>query len=249
LEPDGSNPEDLAWLPVALTIHLVRQLAELPGSNLPVGQPAPVLIAAFYVVILAVTASAPRLAAAAPSRSGKAKPTGRLRRAMPAVLLSLLALAVLMVWRTSSELPDGYLHLTMLDVGAGDALLIETPDGRFVLIDGGPSQIALAENLGQLLPLTARQPDWVVVGGGRREQHDGLLAIPKRIPVGGVLLARNPQSDSLQTFVRQMKEAGRPVAVGTAGSHLDLGPGTELEILAMARFSACTTTPSACSSR
>jgi beta-lactamase superfamily II metal-dependent hydrolase len=225
LEPDGPNPEDLAWLPVALTIHLVRQLAELPGSNLSVGQPAPVLVAAFYVVILAVTASAPRLAAAAPSRSGKAKPTGRLRRAMPAVLLSLL------------------------DVGAGDALLIETPDGRFVLIDGGPSQIALAENLGQLLPLTARQPDWVVVGGGRREQHDGLLAIPKRIPVGGVLLARNPQSDSLQTFVRQMKEAGRPVAVGTAGSHLDLGPGTELEILAMARFSACTTTPSACSSR
>jgi hypothetical protein len=162
-------------------------------------------------------------------REGKA---GQAARALPAALLSAMALAVLILWRTSSELPDGHLRLTVLDVGAGDSLLFETPDGRFVLIDGGSSQIALADSLGPLLPLTARPLDWVVVGGGRSERHDGLLAIPERIPVGGILLAGNPQSDSLQAFLRQMEEVGRPVAAGSAGYWLDLALGAKLHILA-----------------
>src|SRR5581483_3334728 len=34
--------------------------------------------------------------------------------------------------------PDGRLHVTVLDVGQGDAIVIEAPDGRVALVDAGP---------------------------------------------------------------------------------------------------------------
>jgi hypothetical protein len=35
--------------------------------------------------------------------------------------------------------PDGLLHLIVLDMGSGDAILLQTPDGHSVLVNGDPS--------------------------------------------------------------------------------------------------------------
>jgi hypothetical protein len=50
--------------------------------------------------------------------------------------VGLLLLSVL-VWRAAFSAPDGRLHATLLDLGDGEALLIESPTGRFVLVQGG----------------------------------------------------------------------------------------------------------------
>ncbi|NIS81177.1 MAG: hypothetical protein GTO14_13450, partial [Anaerolineales bacterium] len=76
--------------------------------------------------------------------------------------LATLALLTGLTWRFIADLPDGRLHLTTLDLGGGDAVLIESPSGRFVLIDGGPSPIALSEALGRRLPSLDRHLDWIV---------------------------------------------------------------------------------------
>ncbi len=39
-------------------------------------------------------------------------------------------------------LPDGKLHVYFLDVGQGDGILVVAPDGRQILVDGGPSPTA-----------------------------------------------------------------------------------------------------------
>jgi competence protein ComEC len=59
--------------------------------------------------------------------------SGWRRRALP--------LAGLLASLTASSLPrgDGRLHVWFLDVGQGDAILIETPAGRVAAIDAGPA--------------------------------------------------------------------------------------------------------------
>jgi competence protein ComEC len=50
-------------------------------------------------------------------------------------MLAAVALAAWPILRPS----DGRLRLTVLDVGQGDAIVVEAPDGRVLLVDGGPA--------------------------------------------------------------------------------------------------------------
>ena len=71
--------------------------------------------------------------------------------------VGLLLLSVL-VWRAAFSAPDGRLHATLLDLGDGEALLIESPTGRFVLVQGGGARLeALA---GRTLLRTGRD-GWI----------------------------------------------------------------------------------------
>ena len=63
------------------------------------------------------------------------------------------------------------LTVTFLDVGQGDAILIETPDGVQALIDGGPDTAVLRE-LGATLPWFDRV--WVLLAevSFRQKKYD-----------------------------------------------------------------------------
>lgn len=79
-----------------------------------------------------------------------------------ACLLILLAAA----W---SQRPDGLLRVHLLAT-RGDAVLVQTPAGRFVLVDGGSDPSGLALLLGRHMPFWRRELLAVVLtdGGGRR---------------------------------------------------------------------------------
>jgi competence protein ComEC len=63
---------------------------------------------------------------------------GRRPRWPAAGAAALLAVAVLLEAWPLVRPPDGRLHVTVLDVGQGDAIVIEAPDGRVALVDAGP---------------------------------------------------------------------------------------------------------------
>jgi len=78
-------------------------------------------------------------------------------------LLTLGVLATL-IWRVGSHATDERLHLYLLDTGGGEALLIQTPTGRRVLVNGGARASLLSAELGRRLPLFNRRIDWLIVG-------------------------------------------------------------------------------------
>lgn len=145
--------------------------------------------------------------------------------------LAVLLVIAACLWRDVSLLPDGRLHLDVLDVGQGDSLLLTAPSGLRVLIDGGPDARALAE-LGRLLPVSNQRIDMVVLTHPHRDHLVSLPAVLRRGGVRTVLLS-GPTYDSAEyrSFLREAAEAGAAVLVSDPATALDLGHGLSLDIL------------------
>jgi beta-lactamase superfamily II metal-dependent hydrolase len=83
--------------------------------------------------------------------------------------------------------PDGRLHVTVLNTGSSTAVLIGTPDGSVVLVDGGGSSARLLTALGRVLPPASTHIDMVVLTGGEQAAINGLSGLPGHFTVGTVV--------------------------------------------------------------
>ena len=155
----------------------------------------------------------------------------RLRPAL-AWALVILPLAAYAWWDAFDD--DGRrLTLSILDVGQGDAILIETPAGRRVLVDGGPSGVGLARALGGELPPSARRIDLVVLSHGQDDHVTGLITALERYEVGCVLAGPSPGASAAYGAWREaLAERSACVRLAVAGDWIDLGGGARLEVLA-----------------
>ena len=77
------------------------------------------------------------------------------------------------------------LKVIFFDIGQGDAALIQTPDGKNILVDGGPDDHILAK-LGQYLPFSMRRLDMVILTHPHSDHLNGLIAVLKRYQVGEI---------------------------------------------------------------
>ena len=229
-EPLGQLAAYLAWPFAAYTIRMAELFAALPGSSFALGQVALLWVALFYIALFGLTIYWSRLRTWVEARTGGRPFNAAL---FGTVILALLGLAAVLVWQAYFSAPDGRLHLTVLDVGSGDALLVQTPDGRSLLVDGGPSPSRLSDSLGRRLPLGQRRLDWLVVAAAGEEQIGALPAVVERYPPDQVLWAGpqdgTPQARRLQEQLSQMQI--EPVSA-QAGQSLDLGQGARLQVLA-----------------
>ncbi len=98
-------------------------------------------------------------------------------------LLALLAAACLLVWLAVFQQPDRLLHVRMLDVGQGDAILVVAPNGRRLLVDGGPAPSAVLDRLGRYFPPWDRRLDVVVLTHPDADHLGGLPAVLERYRV------------------------------------------------------------------
>ena len=139
----------------------------------------------------------------------------------PAILLILVAAVV---WLAQRGLPDGRLHVFFLDVGQGDAILIQAPDGRQILVDGGPSPTALLNELGAALPFWDHSLDLVVLTHPDGDHITGLIPLLARYRVGQVLDV--PQSDTsswAKSWLASLKQAGVKRTHALRGMRLPVG--------------------------
>lgn len=121
----------------------------------------------------------------------------------------LLALAFLTVigWIAVRGLPDNRLHVWFLDVGQGDAILIQAPDGRQMLVDGGPSPSALLDQLGEVLPFWDRSLDVVVLTHPDADHVSGLIPLFDRYKVAAVVDAVAPDEKAGESWLAAVSAA------------------------------------------
>ena len=114
----------------------------------------------------------------------------------PTVVIAILAIIVLLVI-AGITVPDGKLHVTFLDVGAGEAIFIQTPRGRQVLVDGGRDGARTLAQVGRQLPFWDRNLDMVVLTSPDKERLVGLIGVLERYTVDIVVTGSESASSEM----------------------------------------------------
>ena len=78
------------------------------------------------------------------------------------------------------------LKVTFFDVGQGDAIFIETPQGQQILIDGGPDN-SVVEKLDKTLPFWDKSLDLVVLTHADADHITGLVPVLEDYKIDSVL--------------------------------------------------------------
>ncbi len=152
-----------------------------------------IALAGAYAALLAAVwlalRAAERRRGLAVAGDGRGRP-GR-RRALAVALAAGLALALLPGLGSGSGgvagRSAGALRISALDVGQGDAILLEPPDGDPVLVDGGPPGAGLTEQLSDhgIDRLAA-----ALVTHDQSDHAGGIHELLGRMPVGSLAYAR-----------------------------------------------------------
>jgi beta-lactamase superfamily II metal-dependent hydrolase len=100
------------------------------------------------------------------------------------IIVGLFVFLNIFVWSVvSASERGGLLTIAFLDVGQGDAIFIEAPNGNQMLIDGGRNAAVLRE-LSQVMSFKDRSIDVVVATHPDRDHISGLIDVFERYEVG-----------------------------------------------------------------
>jgi competence protein ComEC len=215
------------WLFLAYTTSVVQWMAAWPWASVAISRTGGMWLLFGCAVLLAVVwllrqsrGSARRIATWAGQRWSKA------------AILGVLVVVAILVWLAVLQLPDDRLHVAVLDVGQGDAILVTTPQGQQIVVDGGPSPSALLSALGKKMPFWDRSIDLLVMTHADADHVTGLVEVLGRYEVDAWLDNRAAANDTLYLECQAlMDEAEMPRLVARAGQMFSLGQGIDMEVL------------------
>ena len=218
-----------AWVAypfAAYTIRIVELFDRVPHGTLYLGDFSLGFVILFYAALLFATFGWARLGEWIQAARERAGALGA------GTAIVALSLALLMIWRAASAFPDKLLHVTFMDVGSADAILVKTPSGKSVLINGGASVTILSDELGRRLSAFDRKLDWLVVANPEEEQIAALPRVLERYPPDAVLWSGNRQASfSSRVLDEYLALQTIPLTMAEPGETLDLGEGATLKIL------------------
>ena len=215
----------VAWLAGASlhwTLASLRSLSHLPIARWRVPDPAPALalLAAAGILLALVTI--------------------RKRRAVAFAGLAALFLSggVAAVYSSAPQVASGKLEITAIDVGQGDSLLVVSPAGRTMLIDGGgsigpvPTEFDFGEDVvaPYLWSRGLESLDVVALTHVHADHIGGLPRIIDDFHPSELWVGINPDTSALQNLLETAKANHVTVHRHTAGDEFDWG-GTKVRVL------------------
>ena len=225
----------LAWLFISYLMLVTSGLAA-PSLASVAGSVSPAFILGYYPALAAALwlyryreRWLGRLSGAVVRLKGMSTPLN-LARYWKWVMVPLVVGAVLLSY-TAATMPDGNLRVSFLDVGQGDAILIQQGSQQ-VLVDGGPSPQALKLALGRQMPFWDRTIEFVVLTHPHQDHLGGLVEVLRDYRVGQVLYSDVEYTSPLyDEWRRLIEERGIKRTIARAGQEIDLGEGALIRVL------------------
>ena len=153
-----------------------------------------------------------------------------MRRNTALLLLTVLIGVTLVIWiQVFARESTHNLRVVFLNVGQGDAIYIETPSRRQVLIDGGRGNDVLRE-LGAVMAFFDRSIDIVVATHPDADHIGGLVSVLKRYDVG-TFMHSSVEGDT--ALAHQLTDARGDAfdLEAQRGQVIDFGDGAQLRVL------------------
>jgi len=111
-------------------------------------------------------------------------------------------------------------------------MLIQTPDGQNILIDGGPDSQQINLELSKKLPFWDRTIDLVVCTQPQADHVTGLVEVLQRYKVKQVLEPGVSYNSSIyREWCNFVEDKGIEYNIARAGQEIDLGSGIKMEVL------------------
>jgi competence protein ComEC len=219
-----------AWLSASYMLVIINGFANIPSSSFETGTINPAWIWAYFtalVLILWITGHRKTTADALKRVSVSAS-----KIPVKWIVTSLLVIAILTTL-TAFTMPDTRLHVSFLDVGQGDAILIQTSNHQDILVDGGPSAQAISGELSKHLPFWDRTIEMVVLTHPHLDHMTGLLEVLQRYKVQQVLyLDTDYQTPPEQEWLSLIQQKGIKSTLARAGQMINLGSDeTTIEVI------------------
>lgn len=110
------------------------------------------------------------------------------------------AIVILLIWGINislffqlSLLPSSALRVHVFDVGQGDSILLTSPSGKHILVDGGPN-LSLLQHLAKSLPFFDRTIDLLIITHPNTDHLTALPTLLQHYHVRSALLPRTSSS-------------------------------------------------------
>ncbi|MBI3336667.1 MBL fold metallo-hydrolase [Candidatus Peregrinibacteria bacterium] len=157
------------------------------------------------------------------------------------IITGFLFVVLTLTVRELFLVPSGDLRIHTLDVGQGDSILLVSPSGKNILIDGGPDTSAL-EHLGKYLSFFDRRIDLLILTHPDLDHITALPDILKRYRIETILLTGIQKNNAprYESFLYQITQHTPSIIVADPAKDIDIGDGLILDIIWPPRSTART---------
>lgn len=212
------------WLLLAWTIGIVRAFAGLPfatASLLVSGG----WVALFYALLIG------GIVINGSQRGWWQRQISQIRRypVRRALIITGMGLLLLVAALIGSR-PDGQLHVWWLDMGRSNAVLLQTPNGSQILVDGGRYPTRLLAALGDRMALNDRQLELVILTQPDDYDNSALVQVAQYYTIGALVTNGQPNASPVQAQLAEQWHTV-PQMMAAAGARIETSDGVTLEIL------------------
>jgi competence protein ComEC len=208
-----------AGLFIEMILLIVQWSKVLPGAYIWVATPAVGMIALYYIAIFI-------------GIIGLKKPSSR-RYTISAIVLLMVFIICLLL--PASCYDRGNLQIAFIDVGQGDSLLLKSPQGKFILVDGGGSEfydVAATKLLPYLHYRGIRHLDMIINTHPDIDHEKGLESAADQLDVNCLGLPASISTSKKYQPLRDIAvRRNIPILNLAEGQSINLEEGMEIKVL------------------